>query len=809
MRSSNSLHWVLAISFSVNTALVGSCMVIWYKHFTSPNRTTNTVCLSDNHIEYDQQLSYNSILKIDKALIYSIRLCEIIDVCGFICTKYISNSVKFDKISKLLICAVAISSLTRISFMRFCKNLILKRTKIHKIETGVHHCPLYPLFPSLNNSSTDCLICFSPSMYECLDCQVSFCQDCITSLPTVTQAKPLKTSFPVLKGFFLVFNRILGILGPSYAFFWGSTLCLQFIKSILDVKSSFAISSATWALLRGTSDGNQALKAFMWMTAAEFARIESARLNTQWNHRINQRMSQFINQKLMRLDFDELVKCDPGSIGCEARSGVFSFLKNAGDMGHALLEAIFCFWLMQEVELEIVWGFLWVWRILERQGAAIENLLGNSNGKGIFSMLEGVVDSDYKVQPKRILIGASILSDNNLFDLGRHLGTDEWEFASLNEAQASWNSKSSNLSKLGIFKWIWCELVGSAGDHASVSLRHAMSLLRCALLSHLLELWRYSSSDRNLASSIILHVASKLDLDEIQKNWRSLQNAQYIVEQNLMLLDVSGENGWEAQGVVDMLRGCREVLLGLSVRGAVGVILDNHLIKFPSVIDFSAKAGEVLGFSGRSGSGKSCMIRALCQFTELKGEILLKGQRGWEALETALMSRNRRDWRRDMVLLVAQHDVPDLNLSPLEAILPRDFAKKEWRESIHLIKKVLHDVDLYDVLFSDTSKNEDDAASRLLAAGGVATLSGGQQQRLLLANLLFSLEFAGKDEHAGKLLLLDEATSALDPQTELQVLQNVRKKVKELGMIAVLVCHRDEVLEQVSDKIVSFDIVVS
>lgn len=74
-------------------------------------------------------------------------------------------------------------------------------------------------------------------------------------------------------------------------------------------------------------------------------------------------------------------------------------------------------------------------------------------------------------------------------------------------------------------------------------------------------------------------------------------------------------------------------------------------------------------------------------------------------------------------------------------------------------------------------------------------LSGGQQQRIAIARAL-----AMKPE----LLLFDEPTSALDPELEVEVLNIIRKLVRE-DRTLVIVTHKMSFAREVADKLVFFD----
>jgi len=74
-----------------------------------------------------------------------------------------------------------------------------------------------------------------------------------------------------------------------------------------------------------------------------------------------------------------------------------------------------------------------------------------------------------------------------------------------------------------------------------------------------------------------------------------------------------------------------------------------------------------------------------------------------------------------------------------------------------------------------------------------ANVSGGQKQRIAMARAFY---------RDADILLLDEATSALDPVTEQAILEMFKSYIKNNGKTAVVVAHRQAVLDM-SDRIIA------
>ena len=74
-----------------------------------------------------------------------------------------------------------------------------------------------------------------------------------------------------------------------------------------------------------------------------------------------------------------------------------------------------------------------------------------------------------------------------------------------------------------------------------------------------------------------------------------------------------------------------------------------------------------------------------------------------------------------------------------------------------------------------------------------ANVSGGQKQRIAMARAFY---------RDADILLLDEATSALDPVTEQAILESFESYIKNNGKTAIVVAHRQAVLDM-SDRIIT------
>ncbi|MFE9334761.1 methionine ABC transporter ATP-binding protein [Streptomyces sp. NPDC006925] len=196
-------------------------------------------------------------------------------------------------------------------------------------------------------------------------------------------------------------------------------------------------------------------------------------------------------------------------------------------------------------------------------------------------------------------------------------------------------------------------------------------------------------------------------------------------------------------------------------------------------VDLHVEEGEVFGVVGRSGAGKSSLIRCVNLLERpTSGTVTVDGQ-DLTALAARTGSGNRagRELRaaRARIGMVFQH----FNLLSS--------------------RTVLGNVELPLEILGHSGQQRTRKAHELLDLVGLADragsypgqLSGGQKQRVGIARAL-----AGDP----KVLLSDEATSALDPETTRSVLRLLRDLKEQLGLTVLLITHEMDVVKAVCDS---------
>ena len=189
-------------------------------------------------------------------------------------------------------------------------------------------------------------------------------------------------------------------------------------------------------------------------------------------------------------------------------------------------------------------------------------------------------------------------------------------------------------------------------------------------------------------------------------------------------------------------------------------------------VDLSIRRGEIFGVIGRSGAGKSSLIRMLNRLeAPTVGSVRIGGVDIGALQGSELVALRRR------IGMIFQH----FNLLASQTVL----------ENLALPLKA-----------SGASRAIiEQRARELLALVGLegkervypSRLSGGQKQRVGIARALM-LE--------PEILLCDEATSALDPETTQSVLALLKEINERLGLTVVLITHEMAVIRQICDHVV-------
>ena len=205
--------------------------------------------------------------------------------------------------------------------------------------------------------------------------------------------------------------------------------------------------------------------------------------------------------------------------------------------------------------------------------------------------------------------------------------------------------------------------------------------------------------------------------------------------------------------------------LSLTYAGPQGPV---HALKN---INLHIQAGEVFGIIGRSGAGKSSLVRCMNLLNRPgSGKMIVNGR---DLLQ--LSDAQLRQARQEIGMVFQHFNLLSSRTVFDNAALPLELAGVSKAEIAQRITPLLALVGLAH-----------------LANRYPAQISGGQKQRVGIARALASNP---------RVLLSDEATSALDPETTRSILDLLRQVNRELGVTVVLITHQMQVIKQIADRV--------
>jgi iron complex transport system ATP-binding protein len=189
-------------------------------------------------------------------------------------------------------------------------------------------------------------------------------------------------------------------------------------------------------------------------------------------------------------------------------------------------------------------------------------------------------------------------------------------------------------------------------------------------------------------------------------------------------------------------------------------------------ISLELQKTQLLGMIGPNGSGKTTLLKCMNKILEPKqGKILLDAQE--------LKKMNRMDVAKH-IGYVPQSAVANLTPLPVfEVVLMGRRPHIGWQNS-------------------ETDNEKAWAALKLLNIESLSMrdfyeLSGGEQQRVLIARAI---------AQEAKVLLLDEPTSSLDIRHQLEVMDLIRKLIKEKDLAAAVAIHDLNLAARFCDQVV-------
>lgn len=188
-------------------------------------------------------------------------------------------------------------------------------------------------------------------------------------------------------------------------------------------------------------------------------------------------------------------------------------------------------------------------------------------------------------------------------------------------------------------------------------------------------------------------------------------------------------------------------------------------------VSFEIKRGEIFGIVGKSGVGKSTLLRCINGLEPItSGDIIVDDFR-----LSSLNQEGIRNLRKKVSMIFQNFNLLNQKTALENVMLPMNV----WgMDKIKSKEKAMSLLDLVGLKEKYHSKPK--------------SLSGGEKQRVAIARAL-ALD--------PEILLCDEATSALDPKTTKEILMLLKEINKTLGLTMVVVTHQMEVIKEICQRV--------
>jgi len=181
-------------------------------------------------------------------------------------------------------------------------------------------------------------------------------------------------------------------------------------------------------------------------------------------------------------------------------------------------------------------------------------------------------------------------------------------------------------------------------------------------------------------------------------------------------------------------------------------------------ISFDIHKGEIVGFYGLVGAGKTELARAIYGAESFKGEVLLNGQPYKSAPDKAIAAGlalvpEERRTQGLFTILTVRSNIPVMNM--------KDISRTGWINSARERDTALEYIDKLNIA-TDSPEKE------------AAKLSGGNQQKVVLSKCLFA---------DADLLILDEPTRGVDVGAKSEI-YNIIRQLSDEGK-SIMICSSE------------------
>lgn len=198
-------------------------------------------------------------------------------------------------------------------------------------------------------------------------------------------------------------------------------------------------------------------------------------------------------------------------------------------------------------------------------------------------------------------------------------------------------------------------------------------------------------------------------------------------------------------------------------------------------ISFRLHEGEILGFAGLVGAGRSEIMQAIFGYTPVySGKVLVHGQK-WKLGDTSYSVHNG--------LVYLPEERKKQGIFPILSV----------KENISMPL-----LDKLKAVFTISKKKEDALANEVISSYSIKTpdnekqikyLSGGNQQKVIIGRAMSC---------SPKILIFDEPTKGIDVGTKAEIYSLMQKLAEENGIGIILISSELEEIRKCANRIITF-----